>query len=319
MEGAYKTKLSESQLEQAIRAIFDEDIASCSELTHGWANSAYAVELAGGKKVVLKARPSTAVRLMRCEVDTMKAEVLAMRRLAEADPTFPAPAIYAYDDSLELLPVEYFVMDYIEGTLYNQVKSGMPEQERNVIEFQLGQLNRRINEVRGDQGFGYYANPVHTSWRRAFADMIQGVLEDGKESGVELSIPYEELEKEIERRLPALDEVIEPRLVHWDLWDGNVFVKDGKISGIVDFERAMWGEPLIEQYFGKFNASPGFREGYGYHPSTPTEIARRELYDLFLDLILFIECPFRKYENEGHVQWTRDNLEEGLKKFMATE
>ena len=28
------------------------------------------------------------------------------------------------------------------------------------------------------------------------------------------------------------------------MWEGNIFVKDGEISGIIDWERAMWGEPV---------------------------------------------------------------------------
>ena len=51
---------------------------------------------------------------------------------------------------------------------------------------------------------------------------------------------------------PALDEVQSPRLVHWDLWDGNVFVDPAtaQITGISDFERSLWGDPLMEVNFG---------------------------------------------------------------------
>ncbi|MFC5470693.1 phosphotransferase family protein [Cohnella suwonensis] len=318
VEGAYKSKLTEDQLNRAVKPIFNREIRNIEELADGWANSAYAIELDDGRRVVLKARPSSEVRLMRCEVDTMRTEVHSMRQLAEADPTYPIPSLYAYDDTLRVLPVEYFVMSYMEGTPYNKVKGELPEADRNAIEVQLGELNRRINEVKGPR-FGYYARPDHATWREAFAEMIYGVLEDGKEMSVELPVPYEELEREIGRRLHVLDEVTEPRLAHWDLWDGNVFVKDGRITGIVDFERAMWGDPLIEHYFGKFNPSPGFRRGYGRAPATPAELARRELYDLFLDLILVIECSFRKYEDEGHIRWTNENLAESLKRFMRKE
>jgi len=63
------------------------------------------------------------------------------------------------------------------------------------------------------------------------------------------------LEKRIESRLDALRDVTEPRLLHWDLWDGNVLRKEGRVSGIVDFERAIWGDPLMEFYFGRFHNS----------------------------------------------------------------
>jgi len=125
------------------------------------------------------------------------------------------------------------------------------------------------------------------------------------------------LEKRIESRLDALRDVTEPRLLHWDLWDGNVFVKEGRVSGIVDFERAIWGDPLMEFYFGRFHNSKAFRQGYGVSSPDPAQIARRKLYDLYIDLILYIECDFRQYENREHIRWTRDNPVLGLERFSS--
>ena len=70
----------------------------------------------------------------------------------------------------------------------------------------------------------------------------------------------------VSHNLDVLDEVSEPALVHWDLWAGNVFVKDGKITGITDFERALWGDPLMEHYFRMITEPKrpeAFLRGYG--------------------------------------------------------
>jgi hypothetical protein len=92
-------------------------------------------------------------------------------------------------------------------------------------------------------------------------------------------------------------------------------VKDGAVTGIIDFERAVWGDPLMEHYFSHFNKSPFFRQGYGLFPTEPSQLARVKLYDLYLDLLLHIECAYRKYEDEGHIKWAYDNLAEGWKRF----
>ncbi len=283
------------------------------ELSDGWANSAYSIQLDDGRRVVLKARPPVTTQFMRSEVDTMRTEVNAMNQLAGIE-GLPIPRIYRYDASFTLLPVEYYMMEHLEGTPYNHVKESMPETEREAVEHQLGVMNRLINQVRGKR-FGFYSGTQHDSWKDAFREMIFGVLEDGEDAEVTLTIPYSELKEQIELRLGVLDEVKEPQLVHWDLWDGNVFVKDGKVTGIIDFERALWGDPLMEVYFGRFNPSAAFRQGYGLWLTEPSQMARRTLYDLYLDLILHIECAYRKYENKEHVQWAYDNLVESLKRF----
>jgi aminoglycoside phosphotransferase (APT) family kinase protein len=317
MEGAYKSKLDERQLNEVVHKVMNSSIRSYSELSDGWANSAYSIELQDGRKIVLKARPPEGIRFMRCEVDLMKTEVESMQQLSSVG-QLPIPRIYVHDASCEILPVEYFIMEYLEGKPYNQLKSDMPDEQREAIDRQLGAFNRLINEVKGP-GFGFYSRPTDLSWRDAFAEMIYGVVEDGKDVGLSMPIPYEELEQLIERNLDHLDAVTEPRLLHWDLWDGNVFVKDGQVTGIIDFERAMWGDPLMEHYFSHFNPSDAFREGYGLFITEPSQIARRKLYDLYLDLILYVECTYRKYENEHHVKWTYENLVQSLERFGATE
>lgn len=317
MEGIYKSKLDEEQLNRVILQVFGCAIRTSSELSEGWANSAYIIELEDSRRVVLKARPPTDTQFMRCEIDTMKTEVAAMKQLATIE-QLPIPRIYIHDDSLTLLPVEYFIMEYLEGSSYSQVKASLTDDDKEKIEHQLGVLSRVINEVKGES-FGLFSQAVFPSWKESFRDMMFGLLEDGKAAGVTLPITYPELEHEIEIRLDVLDEVKEPRLVHWDLWDGNVFVKDGEITGLIDFERALWGDPLMEFYFGHFTPSPAFRQGYGLFLTEPSEIARRELYDLYLNLILYIECAYRKYDSQDHVKWTLDNLVAGLERFRNSE
>ncbi len=75
----------------------------------------------------------------------------------------------------------------------------------------------------------------------------------------------------------------------------------------------------MEFYFSHFNKSDSFRKGYGLFPTEPSQAARRKLYDLYFDLILHIECAYRKYEDEGHVKWAYDNLAQGLERFNGTD
>ncbi|MBW5446366.1 phosphotransferase [Cohnella sp. CFH 77786] len=314
MEGIYKTKIEASVLSGIIREAFDCAMESSAEMTGGWANSAYAVRLEDGRRVVLKAGPPKSAKMMRYEYRIMHTEVEAMRLLAPLE-NLPIPRIYHHDDSCRVLPVEFFIMDYIEGDIYNTVKDSLPEEQRASIEFEIGRMNRLINDVQGSR-FGLFSKATESTWRNAFRDLIFGVLEDGEEAGMNMPVPYADLRKKIESRLGVMDEVKEPRLVHWDLWDGNIFVRNGSVSGLIDFERALWGDPLMEFFFGRFRPSPSFRKGYGRSELTENEQARRTLYDLYLDLILYVECAYRQYEDRNHVIWTQDNLTASLTSFM---
>jgi aminoglycoside phosphotransferase (APT) family kinase protein len=135
---------------------------------------------------------------------------------------------------------------------------------------------------------------------------------------VSLPLPYEQLFQRLETAFDALDEVDTPRLVHWDLWDGNVFVDPatGQVSGLIDFERALWGDPLMEANFVFWQSSAAFLEGYGTPMlDTPAKQTRRLLYNLYLWLIMVIECYYREYENDNQEKWARGQLERDLERL----
>ncbi|MCC3375020.1 phosphotransferase family protein [Cohnella sp. REN36] len=145
---------------------------------------------------------------------------------------------------------------------------------------------------------------------------MQALLADAGRLGARLPASREEIEAELARRLPLLAEVTEPRFVHWDLWSGNALIADGRIAGILDWERALWGDPLMEYYFRRFERSEAFFAGYGGRFDGPGEQARKRLYDLYLDPILVIECYSRQYGNEDHVRWAHDNAAQGWAAFL---
>ncbi|WP_053372510.1 phosphotransferase family protein [Paenibacillus sp. FJAT-27812] len=318
MESGIKRKLTESEMTAITLNAFGQSPTVIKELTDGWANAAYQVTLANGQSVIVKAAPLSDTKMMSYEQGLMKTEVEVLR-LVKLVGALPVPAVYAHDNSESIVDCEYFIMEMLEGEPYNKVKDQLTEEQRNQIDYQLGVYNRQLNEIRGER-FGLYAasdGSADSTWRESFHQLLLGVLADGEREGVQLPADYDSIRNEVALRLDVLDEVTEPRLVHWDLWDGNVFIKDGAVSGIIDFERALWGDPLMEHYFSHFNKTASFLKGYGIKSFTTGEQGRRALYDLYLDLIFCIECPFRQYEDRNHLQWAQNNMEQGWLRFIA--
>jgi fructosamine-3-kinase len=186
------------------------------------------------------------------------------------------------------------------------------------IERQMGRMTRQMAAVTGP-AFGYWTQPAPpgASWRECFASMIEGILADGVDMQVDLEQPYSQIVATLERHFEVLDEVRTPRLVHWDLWEGNVFVDPftHQVTGLIDFERVMWADPLIETIFafGHHQPDGAYVAGYGERLFVdPNQVRRRLLYNAYLYLILIIECPFRKYPNNHQETWGRKILKEVL-------
>ena len=215
------------------------------------------------REIVLKISPPPHVKILRYEKNIMKTEVEVLK-LLKVQSNVPVPKVFFYDNSKTLLNNEYFFMEKLNGQSYNKIKESLSEKEQEKIETELGMYNSAINHIKGEK-FGYFSQPDRNCirWSQAFHMMINDILQDGKDYNIKLPLAYEEINEFVLKRTGILDIVIEPRLIHWDLHDGNVIINnEGKIAGIIDCDRAMWGDPLIEAYFGNFSSSLNFRKGY---------------------------------------------------------
>jgi hypothetical protein len=131
---------------------------------------------------------------------------------------------------------------------------------------------------------------------------------DARRFGIEPSIPEAHLRRLLERHRSAFDEVTEPRLVHWDLWAGNVFVStagnEPAVSGVIDFERALWGDPLMEFIPGRLRDIEAYEAGYGVALlATREQRLRRLFYNAYLGLVLVVEDGPRRYTDKATVEW----------------
>lgn len=317
MNGNNKQTLSGEQLNEILNNVYGCTAVQMEELKDGWANTAYRLRMTDGANLIMKISPRSATKLMRYEYELMKTEIEVLQMLDQIN-QIPVPKVLAYDRSRTMIDGEYFIMEQLAGQPYNQVKENMSTNERAAIEQQLGALARALHDIKGT-GFGHYCDPMneHMTWREVFLMLINSVLDDGEEAGMKLSMPYDELRHMISSKSICMNEVTEPSLVHWDLWDGNFFVKDGSITGIIDFERALWADPLFEHYFSNTGLdTSSFIRGYGrYEQLTRSEQQRIACYKLYLALIMYVECHYRGYTNEEHIEWAKRNMEQGIASF----
>jgi aminoglycoside phosphotransferase (APT) family kinase protein len=318
LESKTKVCLPPDQIEALVHNAFGSgaSLRAVTELTDGWFNTAYHLTLdPEGTQTVLKVGPPEGAEILSYEVQIMKAEVEVMQ-LVGTDQSIPVPEVYFADLTRTILPNDYYLMGFAPGMPWNKIRKTFSEEHNRQIGRRLGQINARINAFEGP-AFGYYASgPRFERWPDAFRFMLAQLLADGARYGIELPAGQDELLGLFDRHAAHFAEVERPQLVHWDLWDGNVFVEAGNgapaITGVVDFERALWGDPLLEFYFG-IEGNAAFVEGYGQDLlSTRSCRVRRTFYDLYLDLVLIIEDGPRQYTDKSSVGWGYRRLDAHL-------
>lgn len=307
MDSKTKNRKTRHEIERMARRAFGgvglaAGTDAMRELKEGWFNVAYDLALADGRAVILKIAPPKEAEVLAYEKNLMQTEVASLRLVA-GSPAIPAPKVYFFDQTHDLCDSDYFFMEKLPGENFERVRDSLPPETRAAISFRIGEIVRAINEYEGNGYFGYPGNPALRGerWSAAFLKMIHSVLEDGCRRRAEYGRGYDEIRAAIEAHAPALDAVTAPVLVHWDAWDSNILVAEGRITGIIDFERALWGDPLMEAQFRPIFGEPVTESmrGYGKTALTFEEEQRSRLYTLYLGLAMNTECYYRHYENDS--------------------
>jgi aminoglycoside phosphotransferase (APT) family kinase protein len=308
-----KTPVARSVAEQIAVDAFGPGttLTSFIELTDGWFNAVYELGLDDGRRYVLKVAPPPEVAVLTYERDIIHTEVAALALVGE-HPSVPAPHVVWFDQSCRRIPSPFFVMEHLPGTSLEMLRGQLTPEQRDSIDLQLAAILREMNSMTSTW-FGYPASsaPHFDTWTGAFTHMVDDVLADGEAAGVTLPLAVDDLRSIARQRSAALDEVTEARFVHWDLWDANVFVEPStlQVTGVIDFERTFWGDPLMEAQFRAKADDARFIEAYGTAVlDLPGARTRRQLYDMYLFLIMVIEATYRRYPTNELEQSARAQL-----------
>ncbi|WP_367130716.1 phosphotransferase family protein [Saccharothrix sp. HUAS TT1] len=299
-----KRRLPEAELDALLRRVLGVPLAAHVELTEGMFNTAYRLTAADGRESVLKVAPPPDVPLLTYERDLMSTEALAFGLMGRHG--LPVPELLHHEDGLLL-------MTALRGEPWTSAKPRLTDAEHGALRRELGAIVRGLHAIGGDV-FGYPQGPNGATWREAFTRMVDAVLADADRFGVELP----DVRPAFAAHAHLLDEVTAPVLVHFDLWEANIFLLDGHVEGVIDPERAFFGDPLAEIATVALFAEPDedFLAGYGRDAFTAVEETRIALYRAYLCLVMIVEGVPRGYsgaEHEELVRFFRGKLAEYLR------
>jgi aminoglycoside phosphotransferase (APT) family kinase protein len=313
VESISKTRVDRRIAAAIIKAAFGgtASLVTFEECEEGWYNAVHRLGLSDGTSCILKVAPPPGVRVLRYEHDIMTTEVDALRLVGERTDV-PVPSVLVWDHTCELLPSPYFLMEQCGGVLLSALRSTFDPDTHADIDAQLARHLASMNAITAS-AFGRPDRSAarDSSWSAAFGRLVNDLLADAADTEVELPLAYEDVAKLVQQAKAQLDVVTTPQLVHWDLWDTNVLIDPDTLTvvGVIDFERVLWGDPLMEaQFLGK-RAGDSVVEAYG-RPlfDEPGAAARRRLYDLYLYLVMIVECAYRNYPIDDSEQLARAGL-----------
>ena len=278
-------------LAELVRSHLGDGQVRLAPIGTGKHNSSYWVDCDRGR-FVLRLSPPDDVGFLFYERLMMRQEP-ALHTLIRARTEIPVAEVVAYDFSRSVVDRDYLLLTALPGKPLSEVRSLRPSQLGRALR-QVGEYLRQLHALAaphclGATAYGYLGEhcPMEpqATWVDAFAVMWNKLLDDVVASGCYSTAEARALRDLFESHRAHFDCPVEPRLLHMDVWSQNILVDAaGNVTGLVDFDRALWGDVEIEfavlDYCGI--SEPAFWEGYGAgRDRSPEAEVRRVFYLLY--------------------------------------
>jgi len=211
----------------------------------------------------------------------------------------PVPRVLHHDESRTRAPWEVLVTERLPGRSVESSWSDLDEKTRRDLAAEAGTLLARLHAI-PIQGFGELAGPAserHATWKAWVLSDLERVLGEARDDDVldeEVLKTAEDAVRLRVERIQAQGAVpFEAALVHGDFHLGNVLHVDGRVSGVLDLEWSLAGDPLFDLV--SMNAldelTPGAREPLleawrAARPGEDGEGARLPIYRCLRNVVL---------------------------------
>lgn len=282
-------ELTPLQLEEICRHYLGQPLKESRLLSGGLFNTTYLLTTEESR-VVLRLGPVNRQLLMPYEENLMEAEALVVELFRKN--AIPTSRILAVDTSRALLDRDLMLVEYIPSAAMSAVELDGEGEARLCRE--VGALCRRIHSIPAPEHltspYGRVASVLAGQGRETWREAVLAELARWRRCAERAALfPKEILDRVdgcFQRFSPLLDiPGLTPRLVHGDLWYGNILVDaEQKLAAVIDGDRAFFGDPEFELATGWMTGA-SFCQGYGRDPdpSEPGQL-RRKIYKLLLDL-----------------------------------
>lgn len=235
-------ELSQDELNEIIAKNFGNGTPYIHNLLSGGLfNTTYMVTLFPNRnneqRIVLRVGPVNRHLLLPFEQNLMTAEQ-KVYELYEANDICGSKLI-ACDVSKTITDRNYMIIEYIKSTPLSDLK--ITSEQNSRICHQIGVLCEKMHNIT-EQSFGRVYEVTHGMGFSKWGDYIKSELSQWRERVIEFyvytSTEINIIDNVFNKYYDLLNEIETPHLVHADLWEGNVLIRDDNgeynVAAIID-------------------------------------------------------------------------------------
>jgi aminoglycoside phosphotransferase (APT) family kinase protein len=204
----------------------------------------------------------------------------------------PVATIIAHAAPHPLIGRDFLLMDRLPGSPISSRTMGTAAFKK--LLFQVGRAMAQVHAITRDE-YGYVGphRPMEPQkdWSGAFPVMWHKLIDDTVSCGGYSTDDADLMRRLLDKHLEAFRRPVASSLLHMDIWAENILCDgSGGLTGLLDWDRALWGDPEIEfavlDYCGI--SEPAFWDGYGKNRDTSRGAEIRRLFYLLYEVQKYI-------------------------------
>lgn len=206
----------------------------------------------------------------------------------------PVPEVVVLDESKTLLPYAFLITTRLPGETVYDSWNGLDGRAREQLASEAGRYQALLHQhtLPAFGGLSQLAQGGFPFWTAYLEDYVARHVRRARQEGLLDTATTARIEQLFVRLQPLMSAVTTGCLLHRDYHFENILQKEGKVTGIIDFEWAMSGDPAfdcrIDETLAECSGSiEPFYEGYA--SISPLSEHRRLKID-FYRLLLCLEC-----------------------------
>jgi aminoglycoside phosphotransferase (APT) family kinase protein len=261
-------ELQRAEINQVISHLYGSDthITACHLLEGGLFNTSYQVETdAESGAIILRAAPVNQHLLFDFERSMMSAEPLFYQLLQ--DHGIPSSAVIHYDNSFQVIEREYIIYRCIPSIQMDH--PSVPVDVKPALNQQVGRLVALMHQIKLDH-FGWERpqddSNLFQTWSAFLIRFAGEIVERSANYGIFSDVELEKFMRIFKNRA-LFDQINQPRMVHSDLWEGNVLVQQNEdaweVVALIDVDRTIFGDRALE-FTSDWTLGNDFLGGYGF-------------------------------------------------------
>lgn len=293
-------------------------VDSITPITTGKFNSSFIVA-ADGRDYVIRIAPDPNSVFIFYECNMMAQEP-QLHKLIREKTDAPVAKIFVYDNTRTLLPTDYLIMERLPGRALSEANISSGNYAKVML--QMGRYIAQVHAITSKK-YGYLGEhncmQPQNNWASAFKIMWNKLIDGICDVSFYSDDEAEMVRGLVDRYYKIFDRPIDSSLLHMDIWPQNILVdRDMNVTGIVDWDRALWGDVEIEyavlDYCGI--SEPSFWIGYGKDREQTPQSQLRNIFYLLYEIQKYIIIRAGRQHNRTLAQTYKDQTFALIKKYL---